>query len=81
VKNFVTDDLVKKLSDKMMNQKDSFYFHEKKYLQIFRLFCIVGDNINTSNQIKILNHFIRELRTDDVRSLYQVTLTKKDDNI
>lgn len=32
VKNFVTDDLVKKLADKMMNQKDTFLFVEKKYL-------------------------------------------------
>lgn len=81
VKNFVTDHLVRKLANKMINQKESFLFNEKKYLEIFRLFCIVGESINTSNQIKILTHFIKKLRTDDVRSLYQITLTKKDDEI
>lgn len=65
----------------MINQKDNFMFYEKKYLEIFRLFCIVGESINTSNQVKILNHFIKQLRTDDVRALYQVTLSKKDDEI
>ena len=30
---------------------------------------------------KILNYFIKELRTDDVRALYQITLTKKDNHI
>lgn len=53
VKNFVTVGLVKSLA-KGMQQKDNFLFHEKKYLEIFRLFCIVGDKINTSNQIIIL---------------------------
>jgi hypothetical protein len=79
VKNFVTDGLVTKLANRMINQKENFMFYEKKYLEIFRLFCIVGDNINTSNQIRILTHFIKQLRTDDIRSLYQVTITKKDD--
>lgn len=46
----------------MLGQKDHFIFVEKKYLEIFRLFCIVGDNINTQNQINILNKFIKELR-------------------
>ena len=32
VKNFVTDSLVHKLSERMINQKDSFIFYEKKYL-------------------------------------------------
>jgi hypothetical protein len=82
VKNFVTDNLVRKLADKMTNQKKDFMFVEKKYLEIFRLFCIVGEErINTSNQIKILNHFIKQLRTDDIRNLYQITLSKKDDEI
>jgi hypothetical protein len=81
VKNFVTDGLVSKLANRMINQKEHFLFYEKKYLEIFRLFCLVGDNINTSNQIRILTHFIKQLRTDDIRSLYQVTLTKKDDEV
>lgn len=32
VKNFVTDNLVKELADRMINQKDNFMFYEKKYL-------------------------------------------------
>lgn len=32
VKNFVTDNLVSKLAERMINQKDSFIFYEKKYL-------------------------------------------------
>lgn len=32
VKNFVTDNLVKDLADRMINQKDYFMFYEKKYL-------------------------------------------------
>lgn len=32
VKNFVTDNLVKDLADRMINQKDHFIFYEKKYL-------------------------------------------------
>lgn len=61
----------------MLGQKDYFVFVEKKYLEIFRLFCIVGDNINTQNQINILNKFIRELRKTEVSSFYQITLSKQ----
>ena len=45
---------------------------------MFRLFCIVGEKINTANQIKILNHYIKQLRTND---MYQISLLKKDDEI
>lgn len=79
MKNFVTDGLVSKLANRMINQTKDYNFSEKKYLEIFRLFCIIGDNINTSNQIRILTYFIKQLRTDDIRALYQVTITKKDD--
>jgi hypothetical protein len=41
----------------------------------------VGDSINTSNQIRILSNFIKQLRTEDTPVLYQITLTKKDDEI
>lgn len=40
------------------------------------MFCIVGDNINTQNQINILNKFIKELRKTEISSFYQITLSK-----
>jgi hypothetical protein len=54
-------------------KKTDHEFIQKKYLEIFRLFCIVGNTINTSNQIKILNHFIKELKKNEI---YSVALSK-----
>jgi hypothetical protein len=45
------------------------------------LFCIVGDNINTQNQINILNKFIKELRKTEISSFYQITLSKQKNEI
>lgn len=55
------------------------HYHEKKYLEIFRLFCIVGNTVNTHNQKLILDHFINVLR--DSRSLYEVQLLQQDGKI
>lgn len=44
------------------------------------MFCIVNDTINTSNQIKILNEFFKQLRQEN-GAVYQITVTKKDDFI
>lgn len=42
--NFVTESLVAYLVDQMLhNPKATHVFHEKKYIQIFRAFCLCGD--------------------------------------
>ena len=37
-----------------MLRKSSYKFYEIKYLEIFRLFCLVGNTVNTGNQIILL---------------------------
>ena len=53
VKNFVDAVLIEKFANKML-RKSSYKFYEKKYLEIFRLFCLVGESVNTGNQIILL---------------------------
>jgi len=72
----VSDQLLDKLSRRMLSLKKPHIFYEKKYLEIFRLFCIVGESINTSNQTKILVQFMKKLNSDDT---YRISITKKDD--
>jgi hypothetical protein len=79
VDNFVSDKLIQYLSHQMIDRKFNYIFHEKKYIEIFRLFCIVGGKVNTENQIKVLNHFIKELRIKEQGPLYQINLSKKDE--
>jgi hypothetical protein len=43
------------------NNKATHEFHEKKYIEIFRAFCICGDEVNSDNQVLILNKFIKRL--------------------
>lgn len=38
----------------------------------------MGGNVNTKNQIKILNHFIKEVRVKKNGPKYQINLSKKD---
>jgi hypothetical protein len=78
VNNFVSERLIIHLSAEMIDSKIHYIFKEKKYLEIFRKFCIVGGKVNTENQIKILNHFIKELRKKKQGPYYQVNLSKKD---
>lgn len=73
--------LIDKLAQQMLGQKDDFNFVEKKYLEIFRLFCIVGETINTQNQINILNKFIKELKKTDISNFYSITLSKQNNEI
>ena len=42
VNNFVTEDLIKYLVDNMLKPA-GFEFNEKKYVEIFRAFCICGN--------------------------------------
>lgn len=81
VKNFVDEEFVKSLAQNMLFQKENFEFVEIKYLSLFRLFCLVGQTINTSSQIAILNKFIKCLKENDLSSLYQITLSKQNDDI
>lgn len=60
-------------------KSDNPEYFEKKYLEIFRLFCIVGQSVNTHNQKLILDHFIKVLR--DSHSLYEVQLLENDGKI
>jgi hypothetical protein len=65
VQNFVSEKLLKYLTDSMLDKlHDSPYFYEKKYLEIMRLFCITGTAVNTGNQIIIYNTFIKALKSE-----------------
>lgn len=73
--------LIESLAQKMLFQKDNFEFVEIKYLQLFRLFCVVGESINTASQIAILNKFVKQLKQHELSSLYQITLSKENEDI
>lgn len=63
VTNFVSDKLLEYLTESMLQRViDSQTFDEKKYLEIFRLFCITGTRVSTANQISIYNTFINSIR-------------------
>lgn len=47
VNNFVTDELIQYLASEMIDSKIHYIFKEKKYLEIFRKFCIVNGTVNT----------------------------------
>lgn len=65
VNNFVTERLLNYLTESMLQRMhDSPLFDEKKYLEIFRLFCITGTTVNTANQIFIYKTFISAVRSD-----------------
>jgi DNA-binding MltR family transcriptional regulator len=77
VKYFVDSTLIGKLTSRMLNQKEQHKFVEIKYLEIFRLFCIVGNNINTGNQIILLEKFIKGLKKTPTTEIYQITVSKQ----
>lgn len=81
INNLVTPKLVEMLSHRMINQKTEFLFYEIKYIEIFRLLCIVDEEINTNNQILVLEYFVKRLKTNDITQLYMITLSKKDEDI
>jgi hypothetical protein len=72
VNNFVNREVIQYLTTHYIAKSDDKDYHEKKYLEIFRLFCIVGSSVNTHNQKLILDHFIKVLR--DSHSLYEIHL-------
>jgi hypothetical protein len=79
VNNFVNQQVIHYLTTHYTAVTTHAHYHEKKYLEIFRLFCIVGNTVNTHNQKLILDHFINVLR--DSRSLYEVQLLQQDGKI
>ena len=84
INNFVTDKLVKTLTKDMLTNKDGKgrggEFYEKKYIEIFRAFCICGKEVNSGNQVIILNNFIDEIIADEGRGkIFLISLEKKND--
>jgi hypothetical protein len=79
VNNFVNQQVVHYLATHYTASTHHPHYHERKYLEIFRLFCIVGTTVNTHNQKLILDHFINVLR--DSRSLYEIQLLQQDGKI
>lgn len=80
VNNFVTENLVVLLVDRMLtdpNQKKSNEFFEKKYLEIFRAFCICGDEVNSDNQVLILNKFIKKIAENPENIIFEIKLSKR----
>lgn len=69
--------LIEKFSSKMLSQKENYKFVEIKYLEIFRLFCIVGNTVNTGNQINLLEKFIKALKKTKTSEYYQITISKQ----
>jgi hypothetical protein len=61
VDNFVTHTIIEHLTDHYTKNESSEYI-ERKYLQIFRLLCIIGNKVNTANQKLILDYFIKKLK-------------------
>ncbi len=62
VNNFVTEELIDYLVGRMLdNPTPSHEFLQKKYIEIFRAFCICGDEVNSDNQVLILEKFIKKL--------------------
>lgn len=59
------------------NPNKSHEFLEKKYIEIFRAFCICGDEVNSDNQVLILNRFIKRLSEDAEGMKYEIKLSKK----
>ena len=85
VNNFVNERVITYLTNHYTNgpqhpqESERKKYHEKKYLEIFRLFCIVGNTVNTHNQKLVLDHFINALR--DSRSLYEIQLIQQEGRI
>lgn len=61
VDNFVNSTIIEYLTEHYTKNEDKDYI-EQKYLQIFRLLCIIGSKVNTANQKLILDHFIKKLK-------------------
>ena len=72
INNFVNQDIVAYLTSCFTPRPDKPDFTERKYLEIFRLFCISGKKVNTQNQKLILDHFLMVLHK--THSIFEVQL-------
>jgi hypothetical protein len=95
VKNFVTEGLVDYLAEQMFSgigggnenkeKSDSkekrIEFFQKKYIDIFRSFCIVNGNVVTKNQLILLNRFIKQMRETPKGEIFQIQFKLKDGEV
>ena len=72
-------EVIQYLTGHYIAKTEGTHYHEKKYLEIFRLFCIVGRTVNTHNQKLILDHFIKVLK--ESHSLYEIQLIQEEGRI
>ena len=72
VNNFINQQVVQYLAQSFIAKAEGPEYSEKKYLEIFRLLCIVGQSVNTHNQKLILDHFIKVLQ--EARSPLEIRL-------
>lgn len=77
--NFVNQDIVEYLTSCFANKNDNSDFTEKKYLEIFQLFCVSGNKVNTHNQKLIVDSFL--LKIQGTGSVYEVRLEQKEGQI
>ena len=81
VENFVTADLVSYLYEKMMSLKSQPAFLEKKYIDIFRAFCIVDGKVLSNNQAIILHNFVEKLENKIDGHVYMIKFVEKEGEI
>lgn len=62
--------------EKLYDQSMRVEFHEKKFIEIFRAFCICGKEVYSENQVLILDKFIKVL-PDPKYEIYDIKITKK----
>jgi hypothetical protein len=75
----VTEEIVAYLTSSFGANPDNKDFTEKKYLEIFRLFCISSRSVNTHNQKIVLDHFIKPIQSQ--HSIFAVNLQRQDGRI
>lgn len=77
VNNFVTDEFVSFLAQTMIRTETDHEFKEIKYLEVFRAFCICGKEVNSNNQVLILNNFIQQLPSENRGFKYKIAIEKR----
>ena len=79
VNNFVNKEIIEYLTSFFFNKSENKEYQEKKYLQIFRLFCITDNQVNNFNQKLIIDYFHKKLI--EVHSQYMIQIERKNDAI
>ena len=62
----------------MVEGEYSSEFYQRKYLEIFRYFCIVGQKVVTNNQLIILHEFIEKIKNIPNGDIYQLDFKLED---